>query len=147
MQIKGLSRRSITWAVKVQMILALKPFRGISCWVGFVVISALLKLFFTLNLMKLIWHWSISPAAELRIKPKELFVASLKQVNLAVEELRIEVKVKSAINFTQSSVHLRASMLREFTVKDYHSLCGHQWFNRLLVLKEELFHHFRSWDV
>jgi len=51
------------------------------------------------------------------------------------------------IDFSQSSIHLRSSMLTEFTVKDYGSFASHQILNALFITKEKLFHGFRSVEI
>jgi hypothetical protein len=70
----------------------------------------------------------------------ELLVATLENVYLGVEELRVTVQVEPPVQLSQGLIHCGAPLLAELTMKNHNRL--HQSFHCLTISKEELLHNF-----
>ncbi len=68
----------------------------------------------------------------------ELFVSTLKNVDLRVEKLWVPIHVEASIDFSEGRIHLRASLLTEFAMENDDVI--HQSFYSFFITQEEVFH-------
>ena len=90
-------------------------------------------------------HWNVGSDAESWLCFMKLFVATFKNVDLRVKELRVVLHVKPSIHFSEGLIHGRSSFLTELTVKDDNRL--HELLYGLSIFEEEALHVLRVRDV